>query len=91
MIYILILINLLTLITFGWDKKLSIKHKRRIPESRLLGLTFIGGTVGAALGMIIFRHKVSKKSFLWKFGFIVLVQVCFIYWFWNISQLRDLI
>jgi uncharacterized membrane protein YsdA (DUF1294 family) len=27
------------------------------------------------LGMLVFRHKVSKKSFLWKIGFIVFFQI----------------
>jgi uncharacterized membrane protein YsdA (DUF1294 family) len=79
MIYFLLIINLFTFIAFGWDKRLSIKHKRRIPESTLLGLTFIGGTVGAALGMIIFRHKISKKYFLLKFIGMILVQALCIY------------
>ncbi len=78
MIYLLLIINLLTFIFFGWDKKLAIQHKRRIPESTLLGLTFMGGTGGAIVGMLIFRHKVSKKSFLLKFSGVVLIQGFFI-------------
>jgi len=87
MIYILLIINFITFIIFGWDKRLSIKHKRRIPESTLLGATFIGGTIGAILGMLIFRHKVSKKSFLLKFVIIVLMQAGVMYWLWNTKSL----
>ncbi|WP_239583190.1 MULTISPECIES: DUF1294 domain-containing protein [Chryseobacterium] len=29
----------------------------------MLILTFFGGTVGAILAMMLFRHKVSKKVF----------------------------
>ncbi|MCT2406462.1 DUF1294 domain-containing protein [Chryseobacterium antibioticum] len=83
MIYILLIINLFTFLIFGWDKRLSIKHKRRISESTLLGFAFIGGTLGAILGMLIFRHKVSKKSFLLKFVGVVLLQVLFIYIVWT--------
>ncbi|UWX61529.1 DUF1294 domain-containing protein [Chryseobacterium oranimense] len=90
-LYILLTLNLFSFIVFGWDKRLSVKHKRRIPESTLLGITFIGGTVGAVLGMLIFRHKISKISFLVKFGLVVLIQVVVIYWFWNNGQIRDLI
>ncbi|MGK6340766.1 DUF1294 domain-containing protein [Chryseobacterium sp. DT-3] len=78
-IYILLIINFFTFIIFGWDKRLSIKHKRRIPESTLLGATFIGGTIGAIVGMLIFRHKISKRSFLLKFGAMILIQVFCIY------------
>ncbi|SHL95223.1 Uncharacterized membrane protein YsdA, DUF1294 family [Chryseobacterium carnipullorum] len=74
MIYLLLIINLLTIIFFGWDKKLAIQHKRRIPENTLLGLTCVGGTGGAIVGMLIFRHKISKKSFLLKFSGVVLIQ-----------------
>ena len=82
MLYILI-INLVAFIVFGWDKRLSVKHKRRVPESTLLGITFIGGTVGAVLGMLIFRHKISKMSFLLKFGGTVLIQLIFIYCYYR--------
>ncbi|MBB6370338.1 DUF1294 domain-containing protein [Chryseobacterium shigense] len=91
MIYILLIINLLTFIIFGWDKKLSIKHKRRIPENTLLGMTFIGGTLGAILGMFIFRHKISKISFLLKFSLVVLVQTGIIYWWWNSGAIQNFI
>lgn len=89
MIYILLVINLFTFIIFGWDKRLSIKHKRRIPESTLLGVTFVGGTLGSVLGMLIFRHKISKKSFLLKFALVVLVQAGLIYWLWNTGQIQN--
>ncbi|WP_307211067.1 DUF1294 domain-containing protein [Chryseobacterium lathyri] len=86
MIYILLIINFITFIIFGWDKRLSIKHKRRIPESTLLGATFIGGTIGAILSMFIFRHKISKKSFLLKFGAMILVQLFCIYFLQKYRQ-----
>ncbi len=79
MIYILLIASVVTFIIFGWDKRLSIKHKRRIPESTLLGFTFLAGTVGAILGMLVFRHKISKKSFLLKLGGIILIQAICIY------------
>jgi uncharacterized membrane protein YsdA (DUF1294 family) len=90
-LYILLTLNLFAFIVFGWDKRLSVKHKRRIPENTLLGITFIGGTLGAVLGMLIFRHKISKTSFLLKFGLVVLIQVGLIYWFWNNGQIRNFI
>jgi uncharacterized membrane protein YsdA (DUF1294 family) len=41
----------------------------------LLGLALIGGSLGAAAGMLLFRHKTSKPAFLIPFGLIVLLQV----------------
>jgi len=73
--------NLIAFTVFGLDKWKATRHKRRISEFSLLILTFLGGAVGAVLAMMIFRHKVSKKSFLWKFGVIILVQIFIILFF----------
>ncbi|WP_073290693.1 DUF1294 domain-containing protein [Chryseobacterium polytrichastri] len=81
MLYLLLIINLLSLIVFGLDKRKAIRHQRRISENTLLFTTFLGGTIGSLLGMLVFRHKVSKKSFLLKFGLVVLIQIVIIYFF----------
>ncbi|PIF46224.1 uncharacterized membrane protein YsdA (DUF1294 family) [Chryseobacterium sp. 52] len=81
---ILLGINLFSFLIFGLDKNLAVRHKRRVSENSLLGLTFIGGTAGAILGMLIFRHKISKKSFLMKFVAVILIQavlICLYFWF----------
>ncbi|WEK70976.1 MAG: DUF1294 domain-containing protein [Candidatus Chryseobacterium colombiense] len=81
MIYVLLIINLFSGIMFGLDKRKAVLHRRRIPETALLGISFLGGSIGAILAMLIFMHKISKTSFLLKFGFIVLIQVALIYFF----------
>ncbi|ASW73265.1 hypothetical protein IQ37_04040 [Chryseobacterium piperi] len=81
MCYYLFLINILTLICFGYDKFLAKNYKKRISENRLLIFSFIGGTIGAFLGIVIFRHKISKKAFLLKLGIVTRVQVILIYFF----------
>jgi uncharacterized membrane protein YsdA (DUF1294 family) len=81
MVLFLIILNLITLIVFGYDKFLAKNHKRRISENILLFITFLGGTIGSILGMLLFRHKVSKRSFLLKFAFVVLIQMVLIYFF----------
>ena len=50
-------------ITFGIDKRKSIKKTWRIPEKTLLLLAALGGSFGAALGMSVFRHKTQHKNF----------------------------
>ncbi|KFE98076.1 hypothetical protein IX39_16915 [Chryseobacterium formosense] len=75
MLYFLLIINLITFIIFSLDKWKATKHKRRISEFNLLILTFFGGTAGAISAMLIFRHKISKRSFLWKFFGIILLQI----------------
>ncbi|WP_346985606.1 DUF1294 domain-containing protein [Chryseobacterium sp. POE27] len=79
MFYFALLINIFSFILFGIDKRKAIKHQRRISEFTLLSITFLGGTVGALLGMVVFRHKISKRNFLLKFGFLVLIQIAFFY------------
>jgi uncharacterized membrane protein YsdA (DUF1294 family) len=75
MLYLLAIINLITFAAFAMDKWKAVKHRRRISEFSLLTMTFFGGTAGAVLAMLIFRHKVSKKSFLIKFLGIVVLQI----------------
>ncbi|MFP3598692.1 DUF1294 domain-containing protein [Chryseobacterium sp. SIMBA_029] len=76
---VLIFINVVCFAIFGLDKRKAVKHQQRISENTLLILTFFGGTIGAATGMLVFRHKISKKSFLLKWGLVVLIQIVFIY------------
>lgn len=63
MIYYLIFINGIAFIICGYDKIMAIKHRYRIPEDMLLFLSFIGGSLGFILGMLIFRHKTKKLKF----------------------------
>lgn len=60
MIPFLFIANLITFGVFGFDKWQAKKQQWRISENMLLGISLIG-VVGAASGMIIFNHKVSKK------------------------------
>ncbi|MCY0978658.1 DUF1294 domain-containing protein [Chryseobacterium wangxinyae] len=87
MLYFIIVINLITFFTFSLDKWKAVKNRRRISEFSLLILTFIGGTIGAVLAMVIFRHKVSKTNFLLKIGLIILAQI-FIVIFFNLKILN---
>lgn len=65
-----LLINLVTFIARGIDKRKSQKQKRRISEKNLLISTALGGRLGAVLGMQAFRHKTIKGKFLTKFWLI---------------------
>jgi len=75
------LINLVAYSIIGIDKKLAINKKRRISERNLLLSSAIGGTIGSGLAMLIFRHKTSKMSFLWKFFIIGIIQVLLVYFY----------
>lgn len=69
MLYLLV-INILTFLTYGLDKWKARRNKWRVPEKTLLLMTAIGGSLGAVLGMGLFHHKTKK----WKFR--LLVPVC---------------
>ena len=73
--YALIIINIITFFVYGLDKLKAVNHWWRIPEWVLLGLAVAGGSVGAYLGMIIFRHKTLKPLFRFGVPLILLVQV----------------
>ncbi|UKB81972.1 DUF1294 domain-containing protein [Chryseobacterium sp. MEBOG06] len=81
MILFLLIANLITFGVFGLDKWQARRHQWRISENTLLGISLLGGIVGAASAMILFNHKVSKKSFLVKFIIVVLIDLVFLYRF----------
>ncbi len=64
-LYILYLIafNVVSLIVMGIDKNAAVKGLYRIPERTLMALAAFGGSLGAMLGMLIFRHKTKHKKF----------------------------
>ena len=70
-----LIVSLVSFILFGYDKYLARNHKRRIPESTLLAWSYIGGSVGAGIGMWVFKHKTSKRSFLWKLYGVILFHL----------------
>lgn len=71
----LVLINVITFIVYGVDKSLAIKHKWRIREATLLMLAVIGGSIGAYLGMQVFRHKTKHIKFVFGVPVIFILQV----------------
>ena len=58
----LIAINLLTFVLYGTDKAKAKKNKWRISEAVLLTAAFLGGSLGALLGMQLFRHKTRPRK-----------------------------
>ncbi len=59
----LIIINIVTFVTFGLDKRKAKKGKWRISEQALVTLMVIGGAFGGYFGMEKFRHKTQKLKF----------------------------
>jgi len=72
--YYIISISICAFLITAYDKYLAKNQKSRIPEKTLLSFVFIGGTIGSVLAILTFRHKISKRSFLFKFFGIVIMQ-----------------
>lgn len=77
----LLAINGLAFLFNGTDKWLAVRQKSRISEKMLLVLALTGGSIGGLTGMLLFRHKISKMAFLWKFFGILIVQLLLLYLF----------
>ena len=60
---VLLLVNVLAFALYGIDKLKAKKGAWRIPESTLLLVAFLGGSLCAFLGMELFRHKTKHAKF----------------------------
>ena len=67
--------NLVTLGVYGWDKWRAIRGGRRVSEATLIGLAAALGFAGAWIGVHVFRHKRSKRSFLVRLTLATLLDV----------------
>jgi uncharacterized membrane protein YsdA (DUF1294 family) len=65
-------LSLLALILYGVDKAKAKANAWRISEKTLLGAGFFGGSVGALLGMRLFRHK-TKHWYFWAVNLLGLI------------------
>ena len=78
-IYILIVINIITFLVYGIDKWKAKQGSWRISEATLLILAVIGGSIGALLGMQVWRFKTMHKKFKYGLPLILLAQIAIIY------------
>ena len=69
------IINTLAFIVYGIDKLKAKKGKWRIPESTLLLLAIIGGSIGAWFGIKVWHHKTLHKKFKYGITLIVIAQI----------------
>lgn len=54
--------------------------RSRVPESWLMGLSFMGGALGDIIAMRLFNHKIRDWYFVWGLPvFVVLQTVLFLY------------
>lgn len=75
----LVVINVAALALFGADKRKAKKHAWRISEKALFLSAVLGGSVGALLGMLLFRHKTKHWYFVIGIPLILVIQI-FLLW-----------
>ena len=75
----LVVINVAALALFGADKRKAKKHAWRISEKALFLSAVLGGSVGALLGMLLFRHKTKHWYFVIGIPLILIIQI-FLLW-----------
>ncbi len=79
----LIVINIIAFLAMYIDKRKAKYGRWRIPEQTLFILAVIGGSIGAIIGMYIFRHKTKKLRFSIGFPLILALQIILITSLWN--------
>ena len=80
MFYKILLVYLLLVNATGFLLMLVDKYKAkrnlwRIPESTLIGIALIGGSIGAIAGMKLFRHKTKHAKFYIGLPVILAIQI----------------
>ena len=79
------IINFVSFAAFAVDKFAAIEHRSRIRIVTLLGLSFIGGSVGGLIAMYLFRHKTKKDYFTVGLPLILVMHVLIIFYLMNIK------
>jgi uncharacterized membrane protein YsdA (DUF1294 family) len=77
----LIAVNIVTFAVYGVDKHRAITKSWRIPEATLITLAAVGGSIGALLGMRIFRHKTKHPKFYIGVPVIFIIQIVAVWFF----------
>ena len=74
LIYIAV-INVVAFVVYGIDKWKARRGRWRIPESTLLLLAAVGGSLGAWLGIRVWHHKTMHRKFTIGVPVIIVLQL----------------
>lgn len=73
---------------FGFDKwRAGRTDRRRVSEFSLCLVSALGGWPGGFLGIVLFRHKSAKPSFLFKFVGAFLVWAALVVGIWKLKSI----
>ena len=73
---------------FGYDKWQAGRQGGRVAEATLWWVCAAGGWPGGLLGIIVFRHKSAKASFLLKFTAAFVVWLALLWGAWRLGGFR---
>lgn len=73
-------INVVTFLLYGIDKWKAKHSKWRVPESVLIWLAILGGSIGSWLGMQTWHHKTLHAKFKYGLPLILLAQIALVVW-----------
>ena len=76
--------NAVAFVLYAIDKLKAKMDAWRISENVLIWMAILGGSVGALLAMIIFRHKIRVTKFKFGIPVIILIQAALFLIKWNI-------
>ncbi|NLU24381.1 MAG: DUF1294 domain-containing protein [Clostridiales bacterium] len=76
--------SLIAFCVYGADKYRARRHLWRIPEKTLFLLALLGGSPGALLGMLCFRHKTRHHAFQIGIPAILLAQAALLFWLFSL-------
>lgn len=85
LIVYLLIINIISFLVMGIDKRKARKHAFRIPESSLFFLALIGGAAGSIVGMYLFHHKTRHLSFVIGMPLILILHILIGVWYYYYS------
>ena len=81
----IVILNVITFFLYGIDKWKAKKNRWRIPESILLLLAVLGGSIGAWIGMKIWHHKTMHKKFKYGIPLIMILQIGMLLYLWQMA------
>ena len=74
LLFCIIGVNVITFVVYGIDKLKAKKGKWRVPETTLLLLAIVGGSVGAWCGVKVWHHKTMHAKFKYGIPLIMAMQ-----------------
>ena len=75
----LLIVNAIGFVLMLGDKRMAQKKLWRIPESTLLAIAAMGGSIGSLIGMYTFRHKTKHVKFTLGVPAILIAQIVLVY------------